>query len=84
MRHICETKKLEIRSVIKHFCKKGMPHQEIHEDFRETLGKESPSYSLSIDNLCVGEPVNNDYHSTELIRDRVLYIAYNLYLGLIR
>ena len=37
--------KLEIRAVIKYFCKKGMPTKEIHEDFMETLGKESPSYS---------------------------------------
>ena len=34
--------KLEIRAVIKYFCKKGMPPKEIHEDFMETLGKESP------------------------------------------
>ena len=39
------THKLEIRAVIKYFCKKGMPPKEIHEDFMETLGKESPSYS---------------------------------------
>ena len=32
---------LEIRAVIKYFCKKRMPH----EDFMETLWKESPSYS---------------------------------------
>ena len=45
--------KLEIRAVIKYFCKKGMPPKEIHEskkegkdkDFMETLGKDSPSYS---------------------------------------
>ena len=36
--------KLEIRVVIKYFCKKGMPPKEIHEYFTETLGKESPSY----------------------------------------
>ena len=35
----------EIRVVIKFFCKKGMPPEEIREDFLETLGKESPSYS---------------------------------------
>ena len=35
--------KHEIRAVIKYFCKKGMPNKEIHEDFMETLGKESPS-----------------------------------------
>ena len=46
--------KLEIRAVIKYFCKKGMLLKEIHEskkegskdeDFMETLGKEQPSYS---------------------------------------
>ena len=37
--------KLEIRVVIKYFCKKGLYSKEIHEDFVETLGKESPSYS---------------------------------------
>ena len=37
--------KLEIRVVIKYFCHKGMAPKEIHEDFMETLGKESPSYS---------------------------------------
>ena len=30
---------LEIRAVIKYFCKKGMLPKEIHEDFVETLGK---------------------------------------------
>ena len=44
MRHICKMEKLEKRVVSKYFCKKGMPHKEIHEDFMETLGKESPSY----------------------------------------
>ena len=37
--------KLEIRAVINFFGKKGMPLKEIYEDFMETLGKESPSYS---------------------------------------
>ena len=45
MRHICKMEKLEMRAVIKYFCKKGMPPKEIHEGFMETLGKESPSYS---------------------------------------
>ena len=62
-------KKLEIRAVIKYFCMKVLPPQEIHEDFMKTLGKESPSYSLNIDNVRVGKPVMKDYHSTELIRD---------------
>ena len=47
MRHICKIKKLEIKAVIKYFCKKGMPPKEIHEDFMETLRKEYPSYSTS-------------------------------------
>ena len=34
-----------IRAVIKYLYKKGMPPKEIHEDFMETLGKESPSYN---------------------------------------
>ena len=42
MRHICKMEKLEIRAFIKYFCKKGMHPKEIHEDFMETLGKESP------------------------------------------
>ena len=37
--------KLEIRAVIKYFYKKEIPTKEIHKDFMETLGKESPSYS---------------------------------------
>ena len=45
MRIICKMEKLEIRAVIKYFCKKGMPPKEIHEDFMETVGKKSPSYS---------------------------------------
>ena len=32
-RHICKMEKLEIRVVIKYFCKKGMPPRKIHEDF---------------------------------------------------
>ena len=40
MRHICKMEKLEIRGLIKYFCK------EIHEDFFETLGKEDPSYMI--------------------------------------
>ena len=34
--------KLEIRAVIKYFCEKGMPPNEIHEYFMDTFGKESP------------------------------------------
>ena len=37
--------KFEIRAVIKYFCKKGMPPNEIHEHFMETLKKVSSSYS---------------------------------------
>ena len=45
MRNICKIEKREIRAVIKYFCKEGIPPKEIHEDFMETVGKESPSYS---------------------------------------
>ena len=38
----CKFEKLEIRAVIKYFCKKGMSPKETHEDFMETPGKESP------------------------------------------
>ena len=31
--------KLEIRAVIKYFCKKGMPLKEIYEDFMKPLGR---------------------------------------------
>jgi hypothetical protein len=34
-----------IRAVIKYLCKKGMCPKEIHEDFMDTLEKESSSYS---------------------------------------
>ena len=36
--------KLEIKAVIKYFCKKEMPPKEVHEDFIKKLGKESPSF----------------------------------------
>ena len=36
MRQICKMEKLEIRAVIKYFCKKGMPPKEIHEYFMGT------------------------------------------------
>ena len=45
MGHVFKMEKLEIRAVIKYFRKKGMSCNEIHEDFMETLGKESPSSS---------------------------------------
>ena len=45
MQHICKMEKFEIRVAIKYFYKKGMPPQEIHEYFMETLGKEYPSYN---------------------------------------
>ena len=44
MQQICKMEKLEIRAVIKYLCKTGMPPNEIHADFMETLGKQSPSY----------------------------------------
>ena len=45
VRHVCKMEKVEIRVVIKYFCKKGMPPKEIYENFMNTLGKDSPSYS---------------------------------------
>ena len=45
VRRTCKMEKLEMRAIIKYFCKKGMPPKEINEDFMETLGMESPSYS---------------------------------------
>ena len=36
---------VEIRAVIKYFCRKGMHLKEIHEHFIETVGKESLSYN---------------------------------------
>ena len=45
MQIICKMEKLEIREVIKLFCETGMSPKEIHEDFIETLKKESISYS---------------------------------------
>ena len=47
MRHICKMKKRIIREVIKYSCERGMPPKEIHEDFMETLGKESPTFSTA-------------------------------------
>ena len=38
-RHNCKMEKLEIRTDIKYFCKKGMPSKVFHEDFMETLGR---------------------------------------------
>ena len=37
--------KVEVRAVIKHFCKKGMSPKKIHDDFIKTFGDESP-YSM--------------------------------------
>ena len=42
VRHITDCATRPGRTVIKYFCKKGLPPKEIHEDFMETLGKESP------------------------------------------
>ena len=41
------TQLLEIRAVIKYFCRKGIPPKEIYENFMETFGKESPSLSTA-------------------------------------
>ena len=35
--------KVEVRAIIKYFCKKGMSQNEIHDDFIKTLKDESPS-----------------------------------------
>ena len=37
--------KVEVRAVIKYFCKKGLSLKEIHDNFFKTLGDESPFYS---------------------------------------
>ena len=37
--------KVEVRAVIKYFCKKGMSPKEIHDNFIKSLGDES-SYSM--------------------------------------
>ena len=55
-------KKLETRPVIKYFCKKGMTSKEIHEDFMETLGKESP---YSIVKKCAVEFKRGGWESVE-------------------
>ena len=43
MRQTCKIEKVEVRTVIKYLCKKGMTPKEIHEDFMKTLGNESRS-----------------------------------------
>ena len=45
MCQIDKMEKVKVRAVLKYLCTKGMSPKEIHEDFMETLGKESPSYS---------------------------------------
>ena len=45
MRHISKIEKLEITADIKNSREQGMPPKEIHEDFIETLGKETPAHS---------------------------------------
>ena len=45
VQHICKMEKLEIRAVIKYFCKKGMPSRKFMKTSCKTLEKESPSYS---------------------------------------
>ena len=37
---------VEVRAVIKYFCKKGMSAKEIHDNFLKTLRDESHSYSM--------------------------------------
>ena len=56
--------KIEIRAVIKYFCKKGMPPKEIHEDFMETLGKESHYSTVKkMDSREGGKSVEDDGRS---------------------
>ena len=43
MRQTCKMEKVEVRTVIRYLCEKGMAPKEIHEDFMRTLGNESPS-----------------------------------------
>ena len=50
-----QMEKLEIRAVIKYLCKRGMPPREIHEDFMETLGKESTCTSNRTEKKWVAE-----------------------------
>ena len=38
--------KVEVRAVIKYFCKQGMYPKEIRDNFIKSLGDESPSYSM--------------------------------------
>ena len=45
MRQACKMERVEVRTVIKYLCKKGMTPKEFHKDFMKTLGNESPSYS---------------------------------------
>ena len=45
---MCSTEKkynVEVKAVIKYFCKNGMYPKEIHDNFIKTLWDESPSYS---------------------------------------
>ena len=50
--------KLEIRAVIKYFCMKGMPSNEIHEDIMENTGKESSSNSTVKNEFRRGRALN--------------------------
>ena len=45
VRHICKIEKLEVKMVIKFFCKIEMSSKEMHEDIIETFGQEFLSYS---------------------------------------
>jgi transposase len=80
--------KIEIRVVIQYLCKKGMSPKEIHEDFMDTLGKESPSYNIvkkwaaefqksreSIgDDERPGRPKEaTNYETAEAVHDLVMY-----------
>ena len=45
VRQTCKMEKVEVRTVIKYLCRKGVTPKEIHEDFMKTLWNEPPSYS---------------------------------------
>jgi hypothetical protein len=44
-RGVCHLDQMKKVDIIKYLWNKGMSSKEIHEDFMDTLGKESPSYS---------------------------------------
>ena len=59
--------KVEVRAVIKYFCKKGMSQKVVNDDFIKTLGDESPSYSMV--KKLAGEFSRQREHDYEWIMD---------------